>query len=237
VRHDRRTVRRRSTVPITRREIARFIDHTLLRADATEDDLARHCEEAAREGFAGACVAPVHVGSAALHLAGTKVKVVTVIGFPLGFHEPEVKAFETRRALRDGAEELDVVIQVGLLKAGRHPAVREELAQVRRAAEGRVVKAILETALLDRSEIEEGCRIAMDARVDFVKTSTGFGPGGATLEDVRLMRSVVGDRLGVKASGGIRDAGQALALIESGATRLGTSRSLDVLAGLPGEQA
>ena len=158
-----------------------------------------------------------------------------MIGFPLGFHDSEVKAFETRRAIRDGAEELDVVIHVGALKSGREQAVRDDLAQVRRAAEGRVVKAILETALLEPAEIESACRAAVDARLDFVKTSTGFGPGGATLEAVRLMRATVGERLGVKASGGITDAAQALAFIECGATRLGTSRSVEILDGLPGE--
>lgn len=222
-------------VPIKRSQVAGFIDHALLRADATEDDLARHCDEARREGFASVCVAPIHVKSAALRLESCAVKVGTVIGFPLGFHDSEVKAFETRRAIRDGAEELDVVVHVGALKSGREQAVRDDLAQVRRAAEGRVVKAILETALLEPREIESGCRAAIDARVDFVKTSTGFGPGGATLEVVRLMRGVVGERLGVKASGGIRDAATALAFLECGATRLGTSRSVEILDGLPTE--
>jgi deoxyribose-phosphate aldolase len=222
-------------VPIMRSEIAGYIDHALLSADATEDDLARHCDEARKEGFASVCVAPVHVKSAALRLRSSPVKVGTVIGFPLGFHESEVKAFEARRAIRDGAEELDVVIHVGALKSGREQAVRDDLAQVRRAAEGRVVKAILETALLEPAEIESGCRAALDARLDFVKTSTGFGPSGATLEAVRLMRATVGERMGVKASGGIADASRALAFIECGATRLGTSRSVEILDGLPGE--
>lgn len=220
-------------MPITRAEVARFIDHALLRADATLDDLAKHCDVAARTGCWSVCVAPCQVQSAVHYLGGKSVKVGTVIGFPLGFHEAEVKAFEARRAIRDGADELDVVIRVGSLKGRRASEVREDLAQVRRAAEGRVVKAILETALLEPAEIEEACRIAMDARVDFVKTSTGFGPGGASLEAVRLMRSVVGERLGVKASGGIRDAETALAFIENGATRLGTSATEAVLAGLP----
>ena len=223
-------------MPITRAEVARFIDHALLRADATLDDLAKHCDVAASAGCWSVCVAPCHVQSAVHYLSGKPVKVGTVVGFPLGFQDAEVKAFEARRAIRDGADELDVVIRVGSLKSRRSSEVRDDLAQVRRAAEGRVVKAILETALLEPAEIEEGCRIAMDARVDFVKTSTGYGPGGATLEAVRLMRSVVGDRLGVKASGGIRDAETALAFIENGATRLGTSATLEVLAGLPGPE-
>ncbi len=223
------------TVPITRSEIAGFIDHALLRPEATEEDLARHCDEARKEGFYSVCVAPVHVRSAALRLADSKVKVGTVIGFPLGFHESEVKAFETRRAIRDGADELDVVIHVGALKAGNEQAVRDDLAQVRRAAEGRIVKAILEIALLEPAEIESACRAAVEARIDFVKTSTGYGPGGATLEAVRLMRRCVGERLGVKASGGIGDASQALAFIECGASRLGTSRSVEILDGLPEE--
>ena len=224
-------------MPITRREIARFIDHGLLRADATEDELARHCEEAIALGVYSACVAPSHVRGAMHHLSGSRVILGTVVGFPLGFNDPEVKAFEARRAVRDGATELDVVIQIGRLKAGRHAEVREELALVRRAAEGCVVKAILETALLSATEIEAACRIAIEARVHFVKSSTGFGPGGATLEAVRLMRATVGERLGVKASGGIRDADAALAFLEAGATRLGTSRARELLAGFPASDA
>jgi deoxyribose-phosphate aldolase len=223
-------------MPITRAEVAALIDHTILRPDVTESDVREFFAEARREVFAAVCVAPTFVEAAASEMAGSGVKVCTVIGFPSGAHDSDVKAFEARRAIRDGADELDVVMAIGRLKGREHAKVREDLAGVVRAAEGRPVKAILEICYLDDEEVRQACEIALEARVAFVKTSTGFGPGGATHEAVRLMRSVVLDRAGVKAAGGIRDTSTALGMIECGATRLGTSASLAILDGLPGQE-
>lgn len=219
---------------ITRSELASRIDHALLDPTATEDDVLRHCAVARAEGFAAAVVYPTHVALAAGQLAGSRVRTCTVVGFPSGANDPDVKAFEARRAVRAGADELDVVIAIGRLRGGERARVRDDLAGVVRAAEGRPVKAILETSLLSAAEIEQACLIALEARVAFVKTSTG-AVGGATKEAVQLMRQTVGDRIGVKASGGIRTCADALTFLELGATRIGASRSVHVLDGLPEE--
>lgn len=204
-------------------DLAGFIEHTLLRADARASDVATLCDEARAHRFAGVCVNPVHVARCAARLAGSGVRVVTVVGFPLGAHETAVKVLEAERAAEAGADELDMVLRVDALLDGDDDAVAADVRAVVRAVAPRSVKVILETALLDDARKVRGCELAGAAGAAFVKTSTGFGPGGATVADVRLMRSVVGDALGVKASGGIRDATTARAMIAAGASRIGTS--------------
>jgi len=214
------------------RELARLIDHTALKPDTTEARIRTLCEEARRYGFAAVCVNPCYVPLAAELLQGSEVAVCTVVGFPLGANRTTIKAAEAEQAIRDGAAELDMVLNIGLLKSGRLREVLEDIRAVVEVARqappppGRdriLVKVILETALLTDAEKETACRLALEAGADFVKTSTGFAGGGATVEDVALMRRVVGDRMGVKASGGIRTRAQAEALVAAGASRLGTS--------------
>lgn len=215
-------------------ELAKLIDHTLLKPDATPEAIARLCREAVEHGFASVCVNPANVARAATHLRDTPVKVCTVIGFPLGATTPLVKAFEVRDAVANGADELDMVLNVGALKAGDHGLVARDIRSVVEAAGGRLVKVILETGLLTDEEKVAACRLAVEAGASFVKTSTGFGPGGATVEDVRLMRATVGPDLGVKASGGIRDRAAAERMVEAGATRLGTSSGVAIVRGEAG---
>jgi deoxyribose-phosphate aldolase len=201
-------------------------------------DIVRACAEAREHGMCAVCVAPVWVALAARELVGSQVRVASVIGFPHGNTLPEAKAREARLALDAGASELDMVLQVGALRSRDTALVRRDIAGVVRAARerGAQVKVILETALLTEAEKRLACRLAEEAGADFVKTSTGFGPGGATQADVRLLREAVGDRLGVKASGGIRTLGQALAMVRAGADRLGTSASVAILAELAAAQ-
>jgi len=213
------------------RSLARLIDHTLLKPEATEEQIRRLCAEARHYGFAAVCVNPWWVPLCVQELKGTGVKVATVIGFPLGATTTEAKAFEARQAVEAGAEELDMVINVGALKSGHLDRVQEDIAAVVRAAAGRVVKVILETGLLTDEEKVTACRLAVAAGAHFVKTSTGFGPGGATVADVRLMRQTVGDQVGVKASGGIRDHATAVAMVEAGASRIGASSSVAIVTG------
>jgi deoxyribose-phosphate aldolase len=210
--------------------LAALFDHTLLRADARRDDIGRLCREAVDHGCAAVCVNPRWVEHADALVTGTGVVVCTVAGFPLGATTSRAKAAEAERAVRDGAGEVDMVIDLGGLLDSRHASVRSDIAAVRRAAGDAVVlKVILETAFLDPEQIRVACRIAVDAGADFVKTSTGFGPAGATVEAVSLMREVVGPDRGVKASGGIRDLATARAMIEAGATRIGTSATVSIL--------
>ncbi len=217
---------------VTDRNVARLIDHTLLKPDATEEDIRRLCEEARRYGFASVCVNPSYVPLAARLLEGSEVAVCTVIGFPLGATTPTTKAIETRDAIANGATEIDMVINVGALKSGNDDLVRRDIQAVVDAARGKaLVKVILETALLSREEKIKACLLAKMAGADFVKTSTGFGPGGATVEDVALMREVVGPEMGVKASGGIRDLETAKAMVAAGATRIGASASVAIVRG------
>ena len=213
---------------LTRAELAAIIDHTLLRPTATHAQVEALCAEAREHRFASVCVNPSRVPLARACLQG-QVPVCTVIGFPLGASRPTIKIAEAWQAVADGADELDVVINLGSLKDGDHAAVATDLQGVVAAAEGRVVKVILEIAHLDPDEIALACRLAVDAGARFVKTSTGFGPGGATVDAVALMRRTVGPTLGVKASGGIGDAATARAMIDAGATRLGASASLAIL--------
>lgn len=204
--------------------LASLIDHTLLRPEATGGDIERLCDEARRFGFCAVCVNGQWVGPAVERLRGSPVLVAAVVGFPLGANGLVAKAAETRLAVADGAQEVDMMIALGHAKAGEWNAVADEIAAVVEAARGRVVKVILETAALQPGEIELGCQAALDAGADFVKTSTGFHPaGGASVEAVACMRRVVGERLGVKASGGIRTPEQALRLLAAGADRIGTS--------------
>jgi deoxyribose-phosphate aldolase len=218
-------------------ELARLIDHTVLGPDTSPADVERVCQEAIRHGFFSVCVPPTYVALARGLLRETQVKVCTVVGFPHGQHKPEVKAFEAKEALDDGADEVDMVINVAALKAGDYQAVLADIRGVREAlskAPRRVVlKVILECALLADEEKEAGAILVKAAGADFVKTSTGFGPGGATPEDVALLRRVVGEDFGVKAAGGIRDYATALRMIQAGANRLGASRSLAILEGAP----
>lgn len=221
----------------SREEVAKSIDHTLLKPEATEAQVVSLCHEAVRNGFAAVCVNPVWVMTCSRLVHGTEVKVATVIGFPLGAAVPQVKAFEARESLAAGALELDMVLNVGWAKDGRWDDVEAEIAgvvQEARQVPGALVKVILETALLTDDEIVEACRRAAAARAEYVKTSTGFGPGGATVEHVALMRKAVGNRARVKASGGIRSAEAAAQMLSAGADRLGTSASLDILQGFAG---
>ncbi|HXF70449.1 MAG TPA: deoxyribose-phosphate aldolase [Thermoflexus sp.] len=219
----------------TREALAAQIDHTLLRPEATPADIDRLCEEALRYGCAAVCVNPIYVARAAARLAGTPIKVATVVGFPLGASLTATKVAEATLALSQGAQEIDVVMPIGLLKAGEIEMVRADLQAVAAVchAAGALCKVILETGLLTPEEKTLAARLAVEAGADFVKTSTGFGPGGATIEDVALLRRVVGPSIGVKAAGGIRTAEQALAMLEAGASRLGTSATVAILEALP----
>lgn len=212
-------------------ELARYIDHTLLKPDATRDQVLDLCREARDHGFASVCINPSFVHLAADALAGTDVKICTVIGFPLGANTTVTKALETRDAVANGATEIDMVINVGALKARNDDLVRRDIEAVVQAADGRIVKVILETALLNDEEKVRACHLSREAGADFVKTSTGFGPGGATAHDIALMRQTVGRYMGVKASGGIRDLAGAQEMIAAGATRIGASASVKIVKG------
>lgn len=212
--------------------IAPLIDHTLLKADASRADVEKLCSEAKEFVFATVCVNPCNVKLAASLLEGTRVKVCSVVGFPLGANKKELKAYEARKAVLDGACEIDMVMNVGALKSGDCRLVEQDMRDVEEACGRNVVtKVILETALLTNEEKITACQLAMKAGMDFVKTSTGFGPGGATVEDVRLMRTVVGEAMGVKASGGIRDTETAARMVDAGATRIGASASVKIVGG------
>ena len=213
-------------------DVARCIDHTILKPDATEDDIITLCAEAREFQFASVCVSPSYVRLSAQELAGSPVKVCTVVGFPSGAHMPEVKAMETRRAIREGADEIDMVINIGALKSGNDDLVyRDILAVVEACNDGSATsKIIIEAALLTEDEKVRACTLAKNARANYVKTSTGFGPGGATAEDVALMSKVVGKAgIGVKAAGGIKSYDDAQKMIKAGATRLGASAGIKIL--------
>ena len=214
-------------------DIAKYIDHTNLKPYATKEDIIKLCEEAKKYGFYAVCVNPYRVKLAKEQLKGTDIKVASVIGFPLGATPTEVKVFEAKKALEDGADELDMVINIGALKDKDYDYVRRDIEEVVKVAHerGAIVKVIIETCYLSDEEKEIACRLAMEAGADFVKTSTGFGTRGATVEDVRLMRRVVGDKLGVKAAGGIRTYEQALEMIRAGANRIGTSSGVKIVEG------
>jgi deoxyribose-phosphate aldolase len=212
--------------------LASLIDHTLLKPDATREQIEQLCREAAQFCFASVCVNPNWVPLCRELLRGSGVRVCTVIGFPSGAHAPDVKAYEARRAVEQGAEELDMVINIGALKSKDYALVEQDIrGVVQSGGRDTVVKVILETALLTREEKIMGCTLAKAAGADFVKTSTGFAGGGATVEDVRLMRETVGPEMGVKASGGVRTKEEAEAMVAAGATRLGASAGVKIVRG------
>ncbi|MFW0967396.1 MAG: deoxyribose-phosphate aldolase [Thermacetogeniaceae bacterium] len=206
-------------------ELAKCIEHTLLRPDAVEADYVRLCQEAVEYGFYGVCVPPSRIGLAREHLADSDVRVVTVAGFPLGYQSSAAKVFEVEKALTEGAHEIDMVINIGLLKEGKWKAVEQEIRGVVGVCAGSlVVKVIIETCYLNDQEKIRAAQLVQAAGADFIKTSTGFGPQGATVHDVELIRRTVGDKLLIKAAGGIKTRESALSLLRAGAARLGTSR-------------
>lgn len=211
---------------------AQMIDHTLLKADAKREQIVKLCEEAKKYEFASVCVNPTWIKDCAEMLAGSPVKVCTVIGFPLGANTSAVKAFETKNAIENGAGEIDMVINIGALKDGNYDLVREDIKAVVDAANGTLVKVIIETCLLTDEEKVKACELSVEAGADFVKTSTGFSTGGATAEDIALMRKTVGPDLGVKASGGVRSLEDMKLMVENGATRIGASSGVAIMEGL-----
>jgi deoxyribose-phosphate aldolase len=216
----------------TSKDLAPYIDHTLLKADATRAEIIKLCDEARKYGFATVCVNSSNVGLAARLLEGSSSKAIAVVGFPLGAGTTSAKVFEAREAVRAGAAEIDMVINIGQLKARNYGYVECDIREVVEAAKPRPVKVILETGALTRDEKIIGCALSKAAGAAFVKTSTGFGPGGATAEDVALMRSIVGDDVGVKASGGVRTTADAQKMVEAGANRLGASASVSIVTGV-----
>lgn len=218
-------------------DLAQYIDHTLLRPDASPSDIDRLCDEAAEYGFAAVCINPTWVARAKKRLRSSGITVASVVGFPLGANTPEIKAMETRRALRDGAREIDMVINIGALKGGEHDLVRKDIAGVSDACRevGALNKVIIEAAYLSDEEKVIACRLSLAGRAHYVKTSTGFGPGGATVFDVALMREVVGAKVGVKAAGGIHTADEVREMITAGATRIGASAGVRIVSGEEGE--
>lgn len=216
---------------LTSTQLVKFIDHTLLLADASDDKIRELCQQAAEYRFYSVCVNSANVPLAYSELKGTEVIVCSVIGFPLGAQLSTVKAFEASEAIREGAGEIDMVINIGALKSGRIDDVKKDIEAVYDACGKIPLKVILETGLLTNEEKVAVCSLCREVGVAFVKTSTGFGHGGATVADVKLMRETVGDKVGVKASGGVRDRAAALTMIEAGATRLGTSSGIAIVTG------
>lgn len=217
-----------------RSRLAACIDHTLLKPTAADEQIGQLCREALASQFASVCVNPCHIRFVAAALAHSTVKACSVIGFPLGANSSRIKAAEAGQAVAEGAGEIDMVVNIGWVKSGRWVDVEEDMREVVQAAGGALVKVIIETCFLTDEEKVAACTLAMSAGAHFVKTSTGFGSGGATAADVRLMRATVGPGLGVKASGGIRTLEDALAMLEAGANRLGTSSGMEILSQMPG---
>ena len=225
--------------PLSAEQVARLIDHTLLKPEATPEQIVQLCAEARQYRFASVCVNPIYVSLCAQELRDVDdVAVCTVVGFPLGANVPAVKAFEAERAIADGARELDMVLRIGALKAGDREALREDIAAVVEVAHahGALCKVILETALLTDAEKVLACQVAQEVGADFVKTSTGFSSGGATVEDVALMRRTVGPQMGVKASGGVRTYAALRAMVEAGATRIGASAGVRIMQEVLGQK-
>lgn len=217
-------------------ELNRMIDHTILKPEATEAAVQKIIDEAKEYNFFSVCINPCWVAFASEQLADTDVAVCTVIGFPLGANTPEVKAYEAADAIKNGANEVDMVINIGALKSQQYDYVRQDIQGVVDAAKGKaLVKVIIETALLTDEEKVKACELAKEAGADFVKTSTGFSTGGAKVADIRLMRETVGPDMGVKASGGVHNAEEELAMIEAGATRIGASTGVAIVSGATGE--
>lgn len=217
--------------PMDPKDLARFIEHTLLGAAVTREDVRRICLEAMEHQFHAVCVSGSRVIEACAFLEESDVKVVTVVGFPLGTADSDAKRYETETAVDSGADEIDVVMNVGRLKDGDHAHVLRELRDVVDAADERPVKVILETCLLTRDEKVLACKLVLDSGAQFVKTSTGFGSSNGTIDDVKLLREVIGEKFGIKAAGGIRDAKTAIVMIEAGANRLGSSAGVKIVQG------
>lgn len=211
--------------------IAKLIDHTILSPDARLEDIKRICSEAKEYGFASVCINPNYVSLAAELLEGSDVKVCTVIGFPLGANTVKVKACEAYEAVENGADEIDMVLNITMAKEHDWKYIEEEVAAVKDACNGRLLKVILETCFLTKEEIREASLASMRGHADFVKTSTGFGKGGAKVEDIRIMREAVGPNKGVKASGGIHNYEEAKAMVDAGASRIGASKSIEIVKG------
>lgn len=215
--------------------LEQYIDHTVLKPDSKDIDIQEACLEARKHNFKAVCINPTWVSYVADQLKNSEVNTCTVIGFPLGANSTAIKAKEAEQAIEDGATEIDMVINIGALKSEDYPLVHEDIKQVVAAANGQaIVKVIIETCLLEKNEKIRACEIAKRAGADFVKTSTGFSTGGATVEDIKLMRSTVGPEMGVKASGGVRTYEDAQAMIEAGATRIGTSNGVALVEGKEG---
>ena len=217
--------------PPTSKHLAQLIDHTLLRPEATDEQLRKVCGEARQHGFKTVCVNSCNVRLVAQELSGSSVLPIAVVGFPLGAQNPDAKAYETRQAIRDGAREIDMVINIGALKSTRYAEVLEDIAAVVQAAAPAPVKVILETSQLSEEEKVIACALSKAAGAAFVKTSTGFDKAGATVEDITLMRRIVGSELGVKASGGVRSKADVEAMVRAGATRVGASSSVTIVTG------
>ena len=209
----------------------KLFDHTILKADATEAAVAKICAEAKEYNFMSVCVNTYYTAFVAEQLKDSDVKVCTVVGFPLGQMSTKAKALETKCAIEDGADEIDMVLNVAALKDGKYDVVLEDIKAVKAACGKALLKVILETCLLTKEEIVKACELSVEAGADFVKTSTGFSTGGATAEDIALMRKTVGPDIGVKASGGVRDSKGAIAMVEAGANRIGASATIAILSG------
>jgi len=224
---------------LTKKELAQIIDSTMVKATATRKDIEKLCAEAVKYGFGCVCVNPVYVSLAAKLLKDTAVKVCSTVGFPLGASTPTVKGFEAKKAIEDGASELDMVMNISAFKSGNYELVKKDIAEVlkvkKTCSSNILVKVIIETAFLTSEEIVIACKLCKEAGADFVKTSTGLFGKGATVEDVKLMRRTVGETMGVKAAGGIRTYRDALAMIEAGANRIGTSTAVAIIRGVPEE--
>lgn len=214
---------------LTDRKLASLIDHSLLKPNTTEKDIKKLCKEAKRFEFAAVCVNPGYVSLAKQLLKNSKVKVCATVGFPFGANTSIIKAVECRDAISNGASEIDFVVNVGAVKSGNYRLVKEEINLLRLVAHGKILKLILETAYLTRDEKIKICKIAKEAEIDFVKTSTGFAGTGATVEDIRLMCKAAGNKMGVKAAGGIRTRKDALKMIAAGASRIGTSAGIQIV--------
>ncbi|MBP1743581.1 MAG: deoxyribose-phosphate aldolase [Firmicutes bacterium] len=217
---------------MNKHQIARYIDHTLLKQEASLSEVAKLCREAVEYGFASVCVNPCNVEAASAATAGSQVRVCTVIGFPLGANTTAAKVFEAEDAVRRGAHEVDMVMNIGRFKEKKYEYVQEDIAAVAAAVQGRaLLKVIVETGFLDGWEVTRASEIVRDAGADFIKTSTGFSKGGATVQHVQLMRGVLGDQVEIKASGGVRNYEQAVAMIQAGASRIGTSAGIAIVEG------
>jgi deoxyribose-phosphate aldolase len=210
-------------------QIENYIDHTLLKPTATVSDIKNLCDEAKTHNFFAVCVNSCHTQLVKKQLLGSKVKLAIVVGFPLGAMSTESKIFEAIEAIKNGADEIDMVINIGWLKSSKYDLVKKEIAKIKKAIGDNVLKVIIETCFLTTEEKQKACDLSVEAKADFVKTSTGFGSGGATFEDVELMKNSVGDKVKIKASGGIKDRETALRYIKLGALRLGTSSGISIV--------